>query len=753
MAGLEEARAGAGLAHERKADPLLARYRQVRAASESLAAPLSPEDMAAQSMPDASPAKWHLAHISWFFETFILGGQPGYTPYDGAFGYLFNSYYEALGARQPRPQRGLLTRPSAEEVFAYRRHVDEGMERLLRAGPSRRSLELILLGLAHEEQHQELLLTDILHLFAQSPLRPAYDPALAPAGPSADPGEMGFLEFDGGIVEIGFDGGAGESHPFAFDNETPRHQTLLRPYRLADRLVTNGEWMAFIEAGGYAKAELWLSDGWARAGEEGWEAPHYWERGDDGGWRVQTLAGLVPVDPHAPVVHVSYYEADAYARWRGLRLPTEAEWENAAGDPPRPAPPRLRPAAADPEEHGLRQLYGEAWQWTASPYSPYPGFEPAHGAVGEYNGKFMINQMVLRGSSCVTSLGHARASYRNFFHPDKRWQFSGVRLAADGRGGPGSRKGRTETGPASDFLRETLQGLAEPDKRLSSKHFYDDEGSRLFEAICDLPEYYPTRTETALLGTAAPEIAAHIPEGAVMVEFGSGASTKTRLVLDAAPQIAAYAPLDISRDALTTAAQAIARDYPGLQVVPLLGDFTHLVALPSAVDGRPRVGFFPGSTIGNFTRDAAVAFLKATRSFLGPDSIFVVGADIVKPEPVLIAAYDDAAGVTAAFNKNLLVRINRELGGDFDLEAFDHRAVWNPVASRIEMHLVSRSRQTVRVGDASFAFEAGETIHTENSHKYEPAAFQALAEAGGWRVTAQWIAPPPAFGVFLLSPA
>jgi ergothioneine biosynthesis protein EgtB len=350
--------------------------------------------------------KWHLAHTSWFFETFLLARVPGYAPFDPAYGYLFNSYYEGVGARHARAERGLVTRPTLRDVQAYRSHVDEGMGALLAGALDRTGAGLVELGLAHEEQHQELILTDVLHLFGRNPLKPAYDPAWRRgAGPA---GEAAFLAAPGGRVEVG---AAGDG--FAFDNEAPAHSVLLRPFRIADRLATNRQWLAFMADGGYARPELWLSDGWAEAQAESWRAPLYWQP-DGEGWATLTLAGFAPVDPDAPVVHVSYYEADAFARWAGARLPTEQEWEHAARSLP-----------------GLRQLYDEAWQWTASAYSPYPGFRPAPGAVGEYNGKFMVNQLVLRGGSLATSPGHARASYRNFFHPAKRWQFSGVRLAAD----------------------------------------------------------------------------------------------------------------------------------------------------------------------------------------------------------------------------------------------------------------------------------------------------------------------------------
>ena len=403
------------------------RFKEVRAVSQRLAQPLSPEDMVAQSMPDASPTKWHLAHTTWFFETFLLLPR-GHAPFDTAFQFLFNSYYEALGERQPRAARGLITRPTVGEVMAYRAHVDVVIQDLLSHGAADdETVGLFELGFAHEQQHQELLLTDLLHLFAQNRLKPAYLPQRAPPPMDAPASPCTFTAFDGGVREIGHDG-----HGFAFDNEGPRHQVLLRPFQLADRLVTNEEWLAFMDDGGYRRPELWLSDGWSLRQAEGWRAPLYWES-QDSVWTIFGLHGSQPLDLAAPVLHVSYYEADAFARWRGLRLPTEAEWEIASHSAGRRG---VFLEDGDLEAHvaqpgGLAQMFGDAWEWTASPYTAYPGFRPSEGAVGEYNGKFMINQMILRGGSCVTPADHIRPTYRNFFQPHQRWQFSGVRLASD----------------------------------------------------------------------------------------------------------------------------------------------------------------------------------------------------------------------------------------------------------------------------------------------------------------------------------
>jgi len=701
------------------ANELLKRYQSVRGRTQSLAAPLSAEDMVVQSMPDASPAKWHMAHTTWFFETFLLSENlSGYTHFDPTFGYLFNSYYEAVGPRHPRPQRGLMTRPGVDQVLAYRDYVDQHMERLLQSALPAELSSLIELGLAHEEQHQELLLMDILHLFSTSSLKPAYDAQW----PKDLPGRRGqYKPLKGGLTEIGHRGA-----DFAFDNEGPRHTTYLQSFEISDRLVTNGEWLKFINAGGYSQAGLWLSEGWSVVQENGWNAPMYWQHDEAHGWRQMTLRGLEAIDPNAPVTHISYYEAAAYAHWADARLPTEAEWEAAvvAGL--------------------LEQVDDVAWQWTQSSYSAYPGFRPAASAVGEYNGKFMINQMVLRGGASVTSPSHSRATYRNFFHPEKRWVVSGLRLARD------SRQPEMVNPYESEFARDVIAGLSSPVKNLSPKYFYDAAGSELFEGICHTPEYYPTRAETRLLTEVVEQMAASIPEGAALVEFGSGASEKTCLLLDAAPQIAVYVPIDISANALNKAAHQLNLKYPHLTVAPQIDDFTRALKLPRAADGLTRVGFFPGSTIGNFTPEQAVKFLRSARTLLGENAHFIVGVDLVKDPQILVAAYDDAQGVTGRFNKNLLTRINRELDGTFEVDGFEHLALWNEEQQRMEMHLVSRREQTASVAGQTFHFSQGERLHTENSHKFTPESFAALAAAAGWSVSQQWVSDAPEVALFAL---
>ena len=415
------------------ADSLLQRYDEVRSHTERLADPLSPEDQTVQSMPDVSPTKWHRAHVTWFFETFVLAeSEASFAPFGDKYWFLFNSYYEAVGPRYARAERGVITRPGAHDVGVYRGNVDDRMRSLIDGvdqGTIDKLAATIELGFHHEQQHQELLLMDIKHVLSLNPLQPVY--AGRPSERS-EPDQLGWVDVEGGLVEIGHHG-----EGFSFDNELPPHRVHLEPYRLADRLVTNGEWLEFMADGGYQRPELWLSDGWGRINNEGWRAPFYWSE-VDGVWFEHTLHGTWPVNPGLPVSHVSHYEADAYATWAGKRLPTEAEWEHAVREQDAAVDGNLadtetfHPRVAGGATGRLRQVFGDCWEWTSSAYLPYPGFHPAEGAIGEYNGKFMSSQMVLRGGCALTPPGHARASYRNFFPPGARWALSGLRLADGG---------------------------------------------------------------------------------------------------------------------------------------------------------------------------------------------------------------------------------------------------------------------------------------------------------------------------------
>lgn len=428
-------------------DRLVRRFVDVRARTERLTDPLSAEDQVVQSMEDTSPTKWHRAHTSWFFAEFVLGadGTSGHASDRPEYRFLYNSYYDAVGARHPRPSRGLVTRPSADEVADYRRHVDAEITALFDRGElSDEQLAIVELGTHHEEQHQELLLIDIKHVLSMNPaVAPAY--AERVLTPAADPGDSSFVEFGGGIVQIGLaDAGSSLPDRFSFDNEGPAHEVRLYDFSLADRLVTAGDWLGFMADGGYERPELWKSDGWHRAKAEGWDAPSYWRRNPDqiDAWWIHTLTGMRDIDPHEPVCHVSHYEADAFATWADARLPTEFEWEHAARTLGRSSATAgfldernsefaFHPVSAGPPTGGIRQLFGDAWEWTSSAYQPYPGFRPVDGAIGEYNGKFMSGQQVLRGGGALTPPGHSRTTYRNFFHPHTRWHLGGLRLARD----------------------------------------------------------------------------------------------------------------------------------------------------------------------------------------------------------------------------------------------------------------------------------------------------------------------------------
>jgi dimethylhistidine N-methyltransferase len=723
-------------------------YYTVRQSSLELIGPLSDADATVQSMPDASPAKWHLAHATWFFESFVLAPHlPGYRIFDDRFSFLFNSYYETVGARHPRPRRGLLTRPTLETVLIYRQHVDAAVEKLLRQNSSAEITQLVELGCHHEQQHQELFLTDILHLFAQNPLQPAYkSPEPLLVAPQTV-GAADYLPFGGGLVEIGHEGGG-----FAFDSEAPRHSVFIEPYRLADRPVTNREWIEFMVDGGYQDPLLWLSEGWSTSREQGWSMPLYWQQRDGEYWTM-TLRGAQPVGLDAPVTHVSYFEADAYATWSHRRLPTETEWEYAS----RTAPlignfsdsGCLRPRPAGGAAVGPRQMFGDVWEWTRSAFLPYPRFVPAAGAVGEYNGKFMSGQFVLRGGSCVTPAGHIRHSYRNFFPPAMRWQFAGVRLAEDVESRPSV--AREGVGRPEPFSSDVLAGLSQAPKRIPSRWLYDDQGSELFEEITQLDEYYITRTERGVLREFSAEIAGFCGENATVLEYGAGAGGKTELLIEALHHPCFYAPIDIAGDFLQHTVARLQRRFPDLATRAITADFTSSFAMPDWLPSARRVAFFPGSTIGNLDADEVAAFLLQMRTHVGIGGRALIGVDLCEAPAILIPAYDDAAGVTARFNRNLLIRINRELGANFIIERFRHGVRWMQREAAIEMHLLSTVDQSVTVLGRSFDFSAGESIQTESSRKYSVADFTKLAGRNGWRVHGVWTDDTELFGVFGLA--
>ncbi len=760
-------------AHLRTADKVVDRLRATRRLTEELAAPLAPEDQVVQSMPDVSPTKWHRAHTTWFFETFLLGPHlAGYQPVHAAYDYLFNSYYEQVGDRHPRAERGLLSRPTCEEVAEYRAAVDRALDELVDAADDDLLAEIVPLlevGINHEQQHQELLLMDIKHVFSCNPLRPVYRLGTAPlSGPA--PEALRWCDIDvSGVVEVGRDDG---TDGFAFDSEGPRHQALIHPFRLADRLATEGEWQAFMDDGGYQRPELWLSEGWATVQAEGWMAPAYWDRDAEGEWSVFTLGGTRPVLDVTPVVHVSFFEADAFARWSGHRLPTEHEWEiaaitAAADDQPNDLGSGAlhpRPAPTCGLANGVRQLLGDGWEWTASAYRPYPGFTPPEGAIGEYNGKFMCNQMVLRGGAAVTPAHHTRMTYRNFFPAAARWAFSSVRLASDVdeethrpstlHSVPAVAPARIQPAPvdavvdvhlSSDHLARALEadvraGLAAQPASLPPKWFYDDRGSELFDQITRLDEYYPTRREREILEREAAVIAG-VSGADTVVELGSGTSDKTRTLLDAfsaTGQLRRFVPFDVSEGILRWAASAIAADRPGLVVHGVVGDFDHHLAdIPA--DGQRMVAFL-GGTIGNYETDARAALLGNLAAGLASGDTLLLGTDLVKDPVRLVRAYDDAAGITAEFNRNVLRVLVNELGADVDPAGWDHEARWNDAEERIEMWLRARGRQRIAVASLGIdrVFQDGESIHTEVSSKFRRAGVEAELAAAGLELTHWW---------------
>ena len=705
------------------------RFTSVRARTESLAERLSPEDQVIQSMPDASPTKWHRAHTTWFFETFLLRPcLPGYVPFDERFAYLFNSYYETAGPRHARPMRGMVTRPGAAEVGDYRAHVDMAMAQLLHDAPAE-AIELVELGLQHEQQHQELLVTDALHALAQNPVKPAWDPQWQE--PPDVTGAMTWLDGPAGLVEIG-NGDVG----FAFDNERPRHRSWLEPYRIADRLVTNGAWLEFMQDGGYRTPTLWMSEGWGACSAEGWDAPMHWQE-QDGAWWQFTPAGLHPVDFARPVRHVSWYEADAFARWAGKRLPTEQEYEASA---------RL-PGFHDVNRHRLAMD-----RQCVSPLSRFPAMGGSHRGVQRevHGGPDGAARRFARHATgpCPPDLQKLLSSRQALaIH---RRASGGGRMNHTSAPQPLLRDTATEDEGAA-LLDDALRGLSAARKTLPCKWLYDEEGARLFGEITLLPEYYPTRTELGILREHAGDIGEAAGPGAVLVEFGSGDGEKAALLLEGMPRAAAYVPVDIAPAWLDEAGQKVAAAHPSIAVLPVVADFSAPFDLPREIGAGRRVGFFPGSTIGNFTPEEAKAFLRRARATLGDGALFVLGADLVKDEAVLVAAYDDAAGVTARFNTNLLRRLNRECGADFDLDSFRHQAVWNADLSRMEMHLVSLRDQVVTLADQRIDFRTGETIHTENSHKYRMERLAGLLSESGWVRCNTWTDPQRLFSVWMLA--
>ena len=706
--------------------------------------PLSEADQCIQSMPDASPTKWHLAHTTWFFETFILKQfVKDYHEFHEEYNFLFNSYYEKIGDRHSRPERGMITRPSVAEINEYRDHVDKAIKDYLKIGPTSEALKLIELGINHEQQHQELLITDIKHALSRNPLFPEYQKYEKINSLSVS--ETSWIDHPGGLVEIGNSG-----KEFIFDSEGPSHKIWLEPFYLAKHPVSNRDYLGFIEDGGYCKPDLWLSDGWTLCRKEAWQAPMYWQKKDDG-WYSFTMSGLRPINLNAPVCHVSYYEADAYARWVGARLLREAEWEVIASSI------KIEGHFADSNifdpqpssKRGLTQMYGDVWEWTQSSFNAYPGYQVPEGAVGEYNGKFMSGQMVLRGGSCATPTDHIRASYRNFFPPNARWQFSGIRLAKD----------KLSIFPAysvndnkikNTFSVDIISGLKKIPKHISSKYLYDVKGAELFEKICKLDDYYPTKTEISILKNNANEIGKHLGAGVTLIEYGSGALEKVRILLDKLNDPVSLCAIDISEEQLEVSSSILTKAYPKLEVLTVAADFTKPIKIPSAKrTSKSKIVFFPGSTIGNFEPEDARKFLKTVCKTVGKNGKLLIGVDLKKDYETLLNAYDDKFGVTEAFNKNLLSRINNSLGADFNLNLFRHIVRFNTVKGRIEMHLESCVDHIVNIGNERLFFAAGETIHTENSYKYTINEFEEMANQSGLEKIKTWTDNNKFFSVIL----
>ena len=717
--------------------PLADQFAGVRAATERICEPLETEDYVVQSMADVSPAKWHLAHTSWFWETFLLTPyQPGFAPYHPRYAFLFNSYYNTVGRMHYRPHRGLLSRPTVAEVYAYRRSVDEKMAALLADPPGdAKFLSVFRLGLNHEQQHQELMLTDIKHVFSINPLAPVYRER--PNLQSAPVPPVEWIENAGGDIEIGYAGDA-----FAFDNERPRHAARVAPFAIASRPVTCGEFSGFIADGGYERADLWLSDAWFHLKKAGWNAPLYWER-DGERWTQFTLAGVRADRPGRAGLPRQLL--------RGRRLRAvgrrKASARGRVGGGRRGSTDRRelrRERSAAPGAGGriiagfLRRRLGV----DGEPLYRLPALQAAAWRLRRIQREVHVqpdgpSRRLVRDADLAypNDLPQLLPARRTLAVP-------GLPAGAGRGGGPmttAESAARVGDERSSDFMREVLEGLGGPRKWLPCKYFYDEHGAELFEQITRLDAYYPTRTELAIMKRFAGEMAEAIGADAQIIELGAGSGLKTRTLLDAIQSPAGYLPVDISPDYLFATAEALAAEYPSIEVVPILADFTAPFSVP-AMRRRParRVVYFPGSTLGNFDPDDAVALLRTVASTAGPGGGLLIGLDRKKDVDVLHAAYDDPQGVTARFNLNLLRRINDELGADFRLERFRHGACWNPERGRVEIHLTSVVEQIVHVGERSFHFRAGESIHTENSHKYDAGDARKLAARAGFRIARDW---------------
>lgn len=732
------------------------RYATVRQRSEGLIADLAPEDLVVQSCYEVSPLKWHLAHTTWFFEHFILAEfLPRYAVFHPAFHGLFNSYYTSQGELFDKNFRGAVSRPTVAEVLAYRAHVDAAMARLLQQNDSPAWAPRLVLGLAHEEQHQELMLMDLRHIFFCNPLKPAAFAGTVP--PPTAPTALEFIGFAGGLLEFGHL----PENGFAYDNEGPCHRAYVAPFEIANRLVTNAEFLAFMEAGGYDDPRWWHSDGWAKRQAENWQHPLYWNLRPEG-WTEFSLYGEHPLNPTAPVGNVSWYEADAYARWCGNRLPTEYEWELAAkplkvqGNFLNPA--RLGPLPAT-GHYMLEQMYGALWQWTESAYRPYPGYVATFDGTSEYNGKFMQNQMVLRGGCWATPPGHTRLTYRNFFYPHNRWQCAGIRLARSVPQPVMQTSTKLENftfidlqPELGDIRQDVLKGLTAHPKALPPKLLYDATGAELFTQIVTQPEYYPPTVEQEIMADIAPELAQALPGRLRVLEPGAGDCRKFQRLYQALPTVEAFVSLEISAEQVETEGKRLAEAYPALEVMAVCVDYTQAFELPAAAQGGGlrNLVFFPGSSIGNYEPAQALAVLKLFRAWAGPDGALLIGVDLHKDTPTLEAAYNDAAGITAAFNLNLIARLRDELGLALNPEDFRHRAHYNPEQRRIEMHLYAQRAFQVDVLGQPVAFEKGESIHTESSYKYTVERFKEMGFAAGFTRHHAWTDPQQCFSLHLL---